>query len=166
MIQDITTQLATAYAPTAQGTTYPSAGPAPGTATGISLDLGAKQDWGMGHDWYWFLWFSAAAASAGSATWAHILQGNDTDSAFSTGTTVSILDDYVTEAAPVYTTFTLGYQWSRRYPRGFTVRYLRIADVIGTAALTAGTYSSWLGGDQDNIQDNLKLAAAGFGNPG
>ena len=161
MILDNTLLLANAYAPTGTGTTNPTL---PGSAT--SIDLGAAQDWGMGNPWYWYLNFSIAATSSGSATWAHILQGNDTDGAFSTGTTVDLINDYVTEAAPVYTTFTLGYQWSRAYPRGYKVRYLRISDVIGTAALTAGAYSSWLGGQEDNIQDNLKLAAAGYANPG
>lgn len=141
-IQDINTNFTpTAISPTSTGTTNP----------GNVIDLLALEDWGAGADWMWLIYVEVAFTTSASGTWQLQLQGNATDSTFGSNNLV------------VYDTGTLAVaslgigRFAFKYPRGFTLRYLRLNQVVATGALTAGTYQSWLSNDQ--AQDNIYFAS-------
>jgi hypothetical protein len=144
MILDISTQLATAFAPTLVAAT-----PAPNY-----LDLLALADAGMGADWIWYTNVKTLFTSAGAATLDLILQGNATDPTFAAGN-VTVLDSGVIALAAL----VKGYELKLKYPRGFNVRYLRVVATIGTAAMTAGAIDSWL--TNDDMQD-VRAYPAGY----
>lgn len=157
-VTDSSTQLAVAYAPTSTGT---AAAPnyidlqAPGTPTAQA------GDWGMGNDWIWWTQVNVTFTSGGSATLQLQLQGNPTDTTFSSGNLVVIGP---TTAVPV-ATLVKGYEgaayggWKYKYPRGSVVRYVRLQSIIATAAMTAGSINSWL--TNDDMQD-IQSSAAGY----
>ena len=147
MILDANLQLAANFAPTAVTT----------TSAPNYVDLLAIQDAGMGNSLIWYIQTAIAATSAGAATLDFILQGNPSDPTFTAGN-VTVLD--ATQGALVgFATYATGFEFKLKFPRGSNIRYLRIQAVIGTAALTAGTFNSWLIGDQDAVQDNRPYAA-------
>jgi hypothetical protein len=148
MILDIQTQLATAYAPTSTGTTTP----------GPVVDLEAVVDLGMGNDVIFYLQQTVTATSGGSATVDFQLIGNATDPTFASNN-FTIID----QGAIALATLVAGYEQKIKYPRGFLIRYLKLAFVIGTAALTAGTWNAWL--LNDAVQD-IRAYPAGYANPG
>lgn len=161
MILDSALILATAYAPTAIGTTYATLANA-----ATSMDLGSLQDWGMGNDWILYIQVNSSFSTAGSPTLQLILQGNDTDPSFASGTTSTVLD---TGAITSQTTggtperaanWQSGFEKKLKYPRGFNVRYLRLQVIVGTAAFTGGSFNAWL--NSDNVQDNITLPKNGY----
>jgi len=141
-IQDINTNFTpTAISPTAASTTNP----------GNVVDLLVSEDWGMGNDWMWLIYIEAAFVSSGGGTLQLQLQGNPSDSTFSSGN-VTVYDT----GALAIASLGIG-RFAFKYPRGFTVRYLRLNSIIATAVMSAGTYQSWLSNDQ--AQDNSSFAS-------
>ena len=155
MILDSDIILATAYAPTATGTTYPA----------FTIDTGSVQDWGMGTDWALFASVGTSFSTGSSPTLELILQGNATDATFATGTNYTIIDTGAVASATssnpmIAGAWQAGYQVKYKYPRGFGVRYLRLQVIVGTAAFTSGSFSAWL--NMDNFQDNITFPKAGY----
>ena len=145
-IQDYNTNFtqAGAISPTSTGTSEP----------GSVIDTLDAADWGMGNDWTWLINIITAFSTGSSPTLQFQLQGNPTDSTFTSGN-VTVYDTGTIAAA----TLIAGYMFAFKYPRGYTVRWLRMVQIVGTAAFTTGSYLSWLSNDQ--VQDN-KYFPAGY----
>ena len=155
MILDSDLILASGFAPTATGTTYPA----------YTLDQGFAADWGMGTDWALFVTTVASFSTGSSPTLQIQLQGNATDATFATGTNYTILDTGAVASATgtnpmIAAAWQAGYQVKLKYPRGFIVRYLRLVSVVGTAAFTSGSFSAWV--NIDNFQDNQTWAKTNY----
>lgn len=143
-VQDIQTQLATAYSPTATGA----------NTQGQYVDLETIVDEGMGNDIVFYVQVAAAATSGGSATVDFQLIGNPTDPTFSSGN-LTLIDTGLIAVA----TLVAGYEVKIKIPRGFLIRYLKLNVQIGTAVLTAGTFNAWL--TTDSLQD-IRAYPAGY----
>ena len=154
-IMDSDIILAVNYAPTATGTTYPA----------YTYDFGSQQDWGMGADLGLLITTATSFSTGSSPTLQVILQGNGTDSSFATGTTYTLIDTTALTATATTNPMSAGY-WQAgfvrqyKYPRGFSIRYVRLSVVVGTAAFTSGAFNAWL--NVDNFQDNILTAKAGY----
>ncbi len=144
MMLDSTLQLANAYAPTSVAT----------NVSGTYLDTSVIEDWGMGNSLIWLVMVNTTATSGGSATVQFLLQGA-TDSAFTSPATVAIAP--VPGGTVAVAALTKGLAYFVKFPRGQTYRYYRVAVVIGTAALTAGKFDSWI--LNDAAQDLVSYAA-------
>lgn len=161
---DLADQLCSAYAPTlAQQninvTPY--------------IDRLVAMDDGAGAPIYWYTLCKAAPTSSGSATVQFQLIGNPSDPTFTSGN-VTVLQTIAT----LYSNITINEMVTRmvipRMPGGTAVgqtslttkggllRYWAFAVNIGTAALTAGSFTSYL--TMRPLQDNLAYAA-GFSFP-
>jgi hypothetical protein len=130
MYLDKLNQFSTAYAPTAVGTTYSDV-----------LDLGVARDVGGAVTDFLYLLCEVVTAftSGGSATLQVQIQGSTDNSSFS----VIAQSDAVAVAS-----LTQGYKFLQGLlvspPSATPYRYLRLAYVIGTAAMTAGALTAGL----------------------
>jgi hypothetical protein len=143
-ITDAATQLATAYAPTAVAT----------NVNGTYVDVVTSNDLGKGADILWYTQVVAAATTSAGATVQFKLQGNPSDPTFASGTVDIELAPLTAIAAA---SLTAGTEYKVKIRRGSPYRYYRIAVVIGTGVLTAGTFNSWL--TIDDMQDNVSYPA-------
>ena len=84
---------------------------------------------------------------------------------YNTGTTYTLIDTTALTATATTNPMSAGY-WQAgfvrqyKYPRGFSIRYVRLSVVVGTAAFTSGSFNAWL--NVDNFQDNILTAKAGY----
>lgn len=125
MIMDTQELFSTAQAVTSTGDTV---------STNI-YDTGAAADVGIGEDMYLTAKSVAAATSSGSATLQPVLQTSADNSTWV---------DSLLGPAQAYTVAAANtVLWKTRLPVGL-LRYLRVVWRVGTAALTAGTFSAFL----------------------
>ena len=157
---DAGSQLAAAYAPTSVATNI--------NTTNYVNRLAAMDD-GAGAPIYWFTKCEAAPTSAGSATLLFQLIGNPNDPTFTTGNVV-VLQAPVSGTAAAYGAIVINQILTRMViprvatsttagltsldPKANLLQYYALAVVIGTATLTAGSFSSWLT-NRPPMSDNL-----------
>lgn len=119
------------------------------TASTNVLDTSQVLDEGVGEECYLIVKSVAAVTSGGAATVQAVLQ---TSSDNSTWTDVDL------GPAIGYATITTNYEiYKRRLPTGLK-RYIRVAYRVGTAVLTAGTFTAFLTKDTQSQQ----FGATGF----
>jgi hypothetical protein len=157
---DVASQLAAAYAPTTAATNI--------NTTNYVNRLTPMDD-GAGNPIYWYTKCEAAPTSSGSATLLFQLIGNPSDPTFSSGNVV-VLQTPVSGTAAAYSTIVANQILTRmvvpRVPtstvtnetsltlKSGLLQYYALAVIIGTAALTGGSFSSWLT-TRPPVSDNL-----------
>lgn len=134
------------------------------TASGSYIDRNIPMDDGYGSPlWFYFTTF-LAPTSGGSATINLQLLGNPSDPTFASGNVVMAQTGVL-----AYTVFTLGYHqaipvdtqpFQEYLAVGTPLQYYALAVVIGTAALTAGSWYAWM--TNNGIQSNNQYKA-GYG---
>ncbi len=149
MILDSATQLLNAYAPTDHS-----------TGGGVNwnntyIDMLAKQNVGAGNTLIWFGTVVATATGA-TATVLHKLEGNATDPTFASGNVLLAMYP-LSGTGTAVASVVAGLQWSQKISRNTSIRYIRHTVTIGTADLTAGSFSSWI--TNDDMQDNAPYPA-------
>jgi hypothetical protein len=158
MILDLTGRLLNAYSPTSTGTTYQQ-----------YIDRLTPMDDGAGEPLYLFGKVTTAVTSGGSATVNFQLVGNPSDPTFSSGNVVWMDAGIPPGTGIGKSSLVAGYAFFRapipRSPQSgsyeaetLLIRYWSVAVIIGTAALTAGTFDCWIGSKP--LQDSLAYPRA------
>lgn len=150
MLNDLLDQVMRSYAPTSTGTTLQN-----------YIDLKVPMEEGAGADVFMYVNVAATATSGGSATVQFKAVGNLSDPTFASGNITLAISDAIAVASLV-----AGYQIKIPIKRQDMVslqskttfgRYITIQVIIGTAALTAGTFNGWF--SPGPMQDNLSYPA-------
>lgn len=146
-ILDLTNQVLSSYAPTAQTGTFDD-----------YIDLLAKTEYAAGNPVDCLVQIAAAVTSSGSATVQFQLIGHATDPTFASGNVILADSGAIAKA-----TLVAGYQIRMTAKRqnivsqqatSTFVRYVTILVTVAVADLTAGTFNGWVG-PSETPQDNL-----------